>query len=105
MIKKLYNALFADDDILFFDEDSGNVTFASDEMDILSVNLNNINFDDSSFYEDEPFIHFRLLAWQNKLKKCKAFKKEISKELVLVAWYPTSWWDWSIPKDEKKEIE
>ena len=27
MIKKLYNALFADDDILFFDEGSGNVTF------------------------------------------------------------------------------
>ena len=27
MIKNLYNALFADDDILFFDEGSGNVTF------------------------------------------------------------------------------
>ena len=28
----LYNALFADDDILFFDKDSGNVTFSSDEL-------------------------------------------------------------------------
>ena len=26
VIKKLYSALFTDDDILFFDEDSGNVT-------------------------------------------------------------------------------
>ena len=27
MIKRLYNALFADDNIFFFDEDSGNVIF------------------------------------------------------------------------------
>ena len=33
--KKLRTALFADDDILFVDEDSRNVTFSSDEMDIL----------------------------------------------------------------------
>ena len=48
MIKKLQNALFADD-TLFFDKDSGNVTFSSDEMVILSIdlniNLNDINFD------------------------------------------------------------
>ena len=42
-IKKLYSALFTDDDILFFDEDSGCVTFSSEEMGILSVDLNNIN--------------------------------------------------------------
>ena len=22
-----------------------------------------------------------------------------------VAWYPTRWWDWCIPEDEKKVIE
>ena len=43
IIKKLCNALFADDDILFFEEDSGNSTFSSDEMGIISVDLNNIN--------------------------------------------------------------
>ena len=43
MIKKLYAALYVDDDLLFFDEDSGNVTFCCNEMCILSVNLNNIN--------------------------------------------------------------
>ena len=36
MIKKLYSALFADDDITFFDRDSGNVIFLSDEMVILT---------------------------------------------------------------------
>ena len=52
--KKLHNALFTDDDILFFDEDSGNVRFSSDEMDIPSVDLININLDDVNFDEDDP---------------------------------------------------
>ena len=37
MIKKLDNALFGDDDIVFFDEDSGDVTFSSDKMGIVRV--------------------------------------------------------------------
>ena len=44
MIKKLHDTLFADNDILFFGEDSSNVTLSSDEMGIISVDLNNINF-------------------------------------------------------------
>ena len=35
---------------------------------------------------------------------CKACKKDISKELMLVAWYPIRWWDWCKPKYEKKGI-
>ena len=42
MIKELCTALYADDDLLFFDEDSGNVTFFCSEMGIFSVNLKNI---------------------------------------------------------------
>ena len=45
MIQKLYAALYADDGLLFPDEDSGNVTFFYNEMDMLSVNLNNIDPD------------------------------------------------------------
>ena len=55
------NALFADDDILFFDEDSGNVTFSSDELGILRLNLN-INLDDTKLYEDDPKSIFHGLA-------------------------------------------
>ena len=40
--------------MLFVDEDSGTVTFSSDEMGILSVDLNNINLADVNFYEDDP---------------------------------------------------
>ena len=35
MIEKLYDALFADDNIFFFDKDSGNVTFSRNEIGIL----------------------------------------------------------------------
>ena len=86
MIKKLNNALFADIDILFLDEDSGNVTFSSDEMGILSAGLNNINDDDVNFDEDETTIRVRLMAWRNRLKQYKAFKKDISQRLILLAY-------------------
>ena len=42
MVKKLYDALFAD------------ATFSSNEMGILSVDLNNVNLDGANFYEDDP---------------------------------------------------
>ena len=27
------------------------------------------------------------------------------KELLLVAWHPTRWWNWCVSEDEKKGIE
>ena len=68
MTKELRNALFNDDDILFFDEDSANVTLG-----ILSVHLNNINLDDVNFYDDGPetTIPVNLVACRNRLKQCK----------------------------------
>ena len=29
----------------------------------------------------------------------------MSKELMLVAWFSTRWWDWCISEDEKKVTE
>ena len=77
MIEKLYAALYADDGLLFFDEDSSNIIFCSDEMGILRVNLNNINHDDTNYEENDPdsVIHVRLLAWHSKFGKRKALKK------------------------------
>ena len=51
MIKKLFTALYVDENILYFNEDSGNVVFSCNEMsifniDIIYVNLDN-NFDES----------------------------------------------------------
>ena len=68
MIKILFTALYADENIFYFDEDSGNVVFISNEMDILNINLNNINLDNNNYDKDDPdtIIHVRLLAWHIK---------------------------------------
>ena len=43
-------------------------------------------------------IHVGLMA---KCKQHKLCKKEISKELMLLGWHPTRWWDWCLSEDEK----
>ena len=68
MIEKLDDALFVNDNIV---KDSGNVTFSSNKMDILSVDLNNINLDEVKFDVDdaESINHVRLKAWRNKFQQ------------------------------------
>ena len=55
-------------------------------MGIVSVDLNNTNFDDTNDDEDDPgiSIHTILLAWHIKFEKLKAVKKDINEELILV---------------------
>ena len=80
--------MYSDDGLLFFDEDSGDVTFCCNEMGILRVNLNNINLD-KNFEEDhlDAIIFIRFLAWYIKFKKRKALKNKISEELMLIVWH------------------
>ena len=63
MIKNLHTALYADENVLFFDEYSGDATFCN-QMDILSADLNNINLDDTNYDEDdhETIFHIMLLS-------------------------------------------
>ena len=83
MIKELYTVLYADENILYFNEDSGNVTFCCNEMGILDIGFNNINVD-NNFYEHDPdtIILSRLLAWHVKFEKRKRLKNKISEELM-----------------------
>ena len=76
MIKKLFATLYADENILYFNEDSGNVVFHCNEMGILNIDLNDIDLD-SNFDKDDPdtIILIRLLAWHIKFEKRKALKK------------------------------
>ena len=48
------------------------------------------------FNEDDPdaIILIRLLAWHINFEKLKELKKELSTELMPVAWYSNRWWDW-----------
>ena len=73
MIAKLFHVLLTDNNILFFDEDSGNVTFSSDELGILRLNLN-INLDDTKLYEDDPKSIFSWLGTIN-LSSAKHLKR------------------------------
>ena len=74
-------------------------------MGINTINLNNININDDNFDDDNPeiIIHVRLVPCCNRYKQRKAFKKEISKESMPVAWLPTRWTDWCLSEDEKKK--
>ena len=68
MIKKLYSAQYANDDLIFFDENSCDVTFCCDEMGILIVNLNDINLHNNLDEDDhDSIIVIRLLVWDSKL--------------------------------------
>ena len=79
MLQKLDNALHANDDILFYNEDLVKVTFIVNQRFILAVDLDKVNRDDdNNFYEDDShiIIHVRFLAWFSKESlKGKALKK------------------------------
>ena len=79
--------MYADENILYYNEDSGNVLFYCNEMGILNIDLNNINLD-NNFDEDDPetIILIRLLGWYIKFEKnAKHLKKYIREELMPIA--------------------
>ena len=77
-IKILFTALYADENILYFSEDSGNVVFICNEKGILNKDLANINLDDTTYDKDDPdtIIHVRILGKHVKFEKCKHIKKD-----------------------------
>ena len=66
-LKKLFTALYAGENILYFSKGSGDVVFNCNEMGILIIILmmdNNFDEDDS-----DTIILIRLLAWHIKFEK------------------------------------
>ena len=80
IIKELYTALYADENIFYFNKDSGNYVFSCNEMGILNIDLNNINLD-NNFDEEDPntIILIGLLACHIKFEKRKELKKGLVK--------------------------
>ena len=62
MINKPFTALYTDENIFYFNEDSGDAVFNYSEMGIVNVDVNNINH--HNFDEDylDTIILVRLLA-------------------------------------------
>ena len=69
--------MYADENILYFNEDSSNAVFNWNEMGSLNIDLNNINLDDTNHEEDDPntIILIRLMARHIKFKKTQILKK------------------------------
>ena len=59
MIKKLDDTIFSNDDIFFVNKNPSNIIFFSDDIDILSVDIYNINLDDLNFDEDDPSLEIK----------------------------------------------
>ena len=87
IIRKRFTALYADENILYFNEDSRNVVFNCNGMSILNTNLNNINLEDTNYDQDDPdtIIPIRFLVWHIKFEKRKELKKMISVNANCVA--------------------
>ena len=80
---KLFTVLYADENILYFNDGSGDAVFNYSEMGIVNIDLNKINLDDN-FDEDDPdtIILIRLLTWHIKFEKRKELMPRIIKELM-----------------------
>ena len=77
MLEKLDNALHANDDILFRNEDFVKATLIASQRHILAIDIDKINLDnDKNFDQDDPgtIIHVRRLDWRSKFKKHKSKK-------------------------------
>ena len=93
IIKKHFIALYPDKNILYFNEDSGDVIFKCNETGILNIDINNINLD-NNFHDDDDLdtiVLMRLLAWHTIFGKRKALKKELNEELTPVTWHLNRW--------------
>ena len=105
MIKELLTALHADENILCFNEDSGNIVYYCNDMGNLNIDFNNINLDNNLDKDDlDTVTHIRLLTWfRLNFEKHWALEKKVSEKLVLKVWY--WWWNFCNSVDETKKIE
>ena len=96
--------MYADENILYINEGSGDVVFNCNEMDILNIDLSDIGLD-YNFDEDHPdaTILIRLFTWHIEFGKGRELKKAFIEESMPLAWHLDRWWDWRMPEDEKKK--
>ena len=89
MFKKLFTALYGDENILYLNKDSSNVVFTCNTMVILNIDVNNINLD-NYYDEDLPdtITLIRLLAWHIKFEKRKGLKKQLIEDLMQIVQHP-----------------
>ena len=60
-------------------------------------------YDKSDCWANDENNNF--FKWYDGYKNRKAQKAKLKEELMRVVQYPSRWWDWCVPEDEKKETE
>ena len=82
MTSRFFAALGADENIIYFNENSGNAIFSCNKMGILNIDLNNVNLD-NNFDEGDLILLFLSDLWLRilNLKNPNHYKK-ISEELT-----------------------
>ena len=58
----------------------------------------NMWYDD--YYNDGDYDE--IIGWHNGYQKHKAQRAQIKEELMPIAWHPSRWRHWHVPKDKKK---
>ena len=98
MIKILLTAFYADESVLCFNEDSGNLVHTCNGMGILNIDLNNINLDGTNYEKDDPdtMILIRFLTWHIQLGKRKALQTNISDKLMSIVGHPKRCWSFCV---------
>ena len=75
MLENLDNYVFSNNNIVFVNQHSDNVTLFIGNIGLNNTLLyvNNINFDNDNFGDDDPgaIIHVRFLVRCNRYKQCK----------------------------------
>ena len=52
--------------------------------------------------ENDYWNNDEVVGWYNSHKQRKIWINKAYKEMLPVAWYPSHYWDWCMPEDEKK---
>ena len=77
MIKKRFTVLYTDENMLYFNEDSGNVVFSCNEMGIRNIDLNSIDLDNIFLMKMILILLFLSDFWNGilNLENAKHLKK------------------------------
>ena len=100
LLKKLDDVILSNYDIVFVNEDSNNVTFLVTiwyTLIILSLMMIVLMM---MILKLLLMLNFWLCVTDIN-SAYNAYKKEIRKDLIIVAWHTTRWCDWCMPVDEK----
>ena len=74
---EIYTALYANENIRYFNGDSGNVLFSCNETGIINIDLNNVNFGNNAMKMILVLVFFfRLLDWHIKFENWKSLKNK-----------------------------